>query len=95
MSATNTLHWDPPILNRGVESAQTLIDWLSFTFPMPEWSRCERIHDDDLSECLGDHRTPEDVSEQAAREVADWLRLDPEAWHPGPGRYFYTKRIAQ
>lgn len=98
----------PHVLNRGAQSAQTphiqlengnkpqvLVDWLSFTFPMPEWSRCERIHDDNLSECLGDHRTAEDVAEEAAREIADWLRIDPDAWHPGPGRYHYTKRLSQ
>ena len=89
----------PPVLNRGVERtephnfpdndiekphSQALIDWCSFTLPIPEWTQNPE-----------NPRDPADVMEEWAVTVTKWLRLDDAKWQSGPGRYFYTKRLAQ
>lgn len=98
------MHREPPELNRGVQTPelpkmdrirpQILVDWLSFTLPMPDWTPCTRPHAE-AEACDGDHRTPEEHAQQAAQAVAQWMGLKDDAWDVLPGRYFYAKRLTQ
>lgn len=87
----------PLIPPETANNPEILVDWLSFTLPLPDWTRCPQIHDAETpeSDCPGDHTTPEEYLAQAVHGVADWMGLPGGDWAEGPGRYFYSKRLSQ